>query len=130
MKPHITTHGDLELTVQSEERAELKDAFENKEDFGSDNFMYDFFERLTCNSEYEWIRPEEIGALTDCPILGIRGNERPAREGESNYTFIAYHDHGQTFVQDVEKYWWYPYAESKSPLDDLLQYGYVIFQRA
>jgi len=33
---------------------------------------YEALEHLTCNSELGWINPEEIGALTSAPILGLR----------------------------------------------------------
>lgn len=41
----------------------------------SDASMYDFFEAILANNGWEWIRPEEIGVLTDAPILGIRGED-------------------------------------------------------
>lgn len=62
----------LIITIDDEERTELREAREENEDFDSDAFMCEFLEPLTCNSELDWIGPEETGDLTDAPILGIR----------------------------------------------------------
>ena len=65
----------LILTVDAEERQELQEQKESNEDFDSDDFMIDFLEPLTCNSDLDWISPEETGDLTDAPMLGIRDEE-------------------------------------------------------
>lgn len=41
-------------------------------DWQSDKSRLEFFEGLIANTEWDWIDPEEIGALTDAPILGLR----------------------------------------------------------
>lgn len=43
----------------------------------ADTTMFDYFEWLVCNSELEWLSPEETGDLTSAPMLGIR-NQRNA----------------------------------------------------
>jgi hypothetical protein len=53
------------------ERLSLKELKEGP-GLESDASMYDFFDAILCNTEWDWIRPEEIGALTDAPILGLR----------------------------------------------------------
>lgn len=58
----------LTITVDDAERAELR----NTEAIEYDDTMTDFFERLTANSELDWINPAETGDLTDAPMLGIR----------------------------------------------------------
>jgi hypothetical protein len=36
---------------------------------------FEALEHLMANSELDWISPEEIGALTDAPMLGLRDEE-------------------------------------------------------
>ena len=102
----ISKHGDLVIKLHRESKAELKE-LSQEEGWQGDAVMGDIFENLLCNSEYSWVRPEEIAALTNAPILGIRGED-----GES-----------------VEQVWWYPSYQLRSPQQDLLEYGEVIFQK-
>ncbi len=53
----------------------------------TDDAMYELFEDILANSEYEWITPQEIGALTDAPILGIREENGDISEA---YGFMDY----------------------------------------
>jgi len=57
------------------------------DDFGCDELMYEFFEEFISNTEWEWISPEDIGALTSAPILGIRDEEENVIEA---YGFMDY----------------------------------------
>jgi len=41
----------------------------------SDDSMHEFFEGFIANTEWEWIDPNEIGALTEAPILGIKDED-------------------------------------------------------
>jgi len=67
-----TVHG-LILTVDEEERTELRAMREEDPDaFQTDATMYDALDDLVCNSDIDWGRAEEIGALTDAPILVVR----------------------------------------------------------
>lgn len=72
---------------------------------GSDVVMYDFFDPFICNSEFEWIRPEDIGALTSAPILGCLGENDEVVEayGYMNYAVQSLmqdlYDTGETFFQ-------------------------------
>lgn len=77
---------------------EVKEDYPNDE-FISDNAMYDFFEGFIANSEWEWITPEEIGALTDAPILGIRDENEEVIEayGYMNYAI-------RSILQDFDDY--------------------------
>ena len=106
-----TKHGDLLIRIdhdgRNELRAQVKDA-----GFQSDVFMYDTFEWLLGNSDLEWIAPEEIGALTDAPILGIVDR------------------YGNGVLKRVENSFWYPNYCLRSPQEDLVEYGEVIFQKA
>lgn len=70
----VTEHGingGISLSISSAEELLLK-SVQNDDDFGSDDFMYRLFENFIANSEYDWIQPEEVGALTSAPMLGVR----------------------------------------------------------
>ena len=82
MKHSIDKDGNLVIQTQGNERRTLRRAMK-QEEFHSDQFMYETFENLIANSELEWIAPEEIGVLTDAPILGTRDEEgKPVDAGE------------------------------------------------
>lgn len=117
MRDKILENGDMELSITCREQRELRALKrESPDTFDSDNFMYDYLEDLTSNSELEWIRPEYIGALTSAPILGIHGEDRPLQEGEDSdllHVVGAWEDDAgvrQTWVQDVLGAWaWMSY---------------------
>lgn len=92
----------LIISADATERAIL-DAM-NGHDIQSDSALHDFFEPLVCNSELDWIRPEETGDLTDAPLLGIR------YESETK----------------IERWGFQDYC-LRSPLIDLRDSGEVIF---
>lgn len=105
------TGSNLILTIDIEDRAELYvSRIDNPNYFASNEAMYDIFEWLICNSEYDWISPQEIGALTDAPILGIK----------------IYKDDYSDEVKDILAWGYEPYM-IRSPQDDLADYGKVIF---
>lgn len=124
---HTYESGNLVLLADEETQAQLFiDRAENG-DFQSDDYMGDMLESVVCNSDLEWVRPEEIGALTDAPILGIRGDPRPLRDGEnSDYLFLAGHWDGQTWVQDVIVAYAFMDYQIVSIQDVLADYGRAI----
>lgn len=66
---------DHKLIIKIEcdgERQSLQEIFESGE-IDSDNARFDFFDNILHHNGWEWIRPEDISALTDAPILGIVG---------------------------------------------------------
>ena len=68
---------------------------------------------------FDRISPEDIGALTDAPIIGnLVFNSKAAGEDWGNI------DWGKTRV------WWYPDYALRSFVDDLLEKGETIFQKA
>ena len=75
-------------------------------DWQSDDTMYEFFEDFIANTEWEWIAPEDIGALTDAPILGIKD------------------ENGKV----LEAYAWMDY-QVQSVMDALANYGGATFQK-
>ena len=78
---------------------------ENKE-IVSTQAETDFFEPFIINSDFQWIRPEEISALTSAPILGIKNENE---EVITAYGFMNYAVRGM--------------------LEDLLEYGEVVMQK-
>jgi len=99
--------GDLRIKIDPSELTELRELAES-DDFNSDKVLGDVLEHMLCNSEYQWVSPEELGALTDAPILG---------------TYDA------TGTNVIEA-WWYPRYELRSPQQDLLEHGECVFKVA
>ena len=67
----------LEIRINKEEKKELSELIK-EDDFHSDRVMIDFFEKILSNCEFEWGTPEEIGALTEAPVLVTRDeNDKP-----------------------------------------------------
>lgn len=69
----LNTNGCLILTADSLERETLAELI--KDDNANRHAEYEALEHLLANSELDWIAPEEIGALTDAPILGLRDEQ-------------------------------------------------------
>jgi len=68
----IEQENSLLLVIDDDaERDSLWD-YHNDHTIESDQAMYEFFEDILANCEWEWIDAEEIGALTSAPILGYR----------------------------------------------------------
>lgn len=94
-----------------------------------DATMHDFLEPLTCNSELEWIRPEETGDLTAAPMLGILGEE-----GDKDRTvFLENHglritggDDGRTLAQPILERWGWENYQVLSLLGALKETGEAI----
>lgn len=97
--------GNLIIRTQGQERRELRQE-SKKEGFHSNDFLYELFESFIANSEFQWVEPEEVAALTAAPILGTR-------DVNDN-------------VVDV---WWFPDYAIRSPQEDLLNHGRVVFQK-
>lgn len=102
--------GNLVVVADDEVRATLRERNDNPDynDLHSDEVLFDTFEPLICNSELQWVSPEEFSALTSAPIIGI------------------YDETGT----NVEKAWWYPGYELRSPQQDLLETGKCVFKKA
>lgn len=106
MKLQKTIHGDLQITADHDERNQLREDRGADADFESDKYTAEMLEPVICNSEYDWVLPEEIGALTDAPILGTRD-----QEGKPEACF------------------WFPNYQVTSPQRELHEHGVCIFQK-
>lgn len=99
-------NGDLQITLDPESAKEVDPAT-----LDSDNTMYDLFEPVVANG-LSWVSPEDIGALTDAPIL----SDSPTDD--------------QGNPDPKANYWWYPNYQVESPVRELVEKGSVIFKKA
>jgi hypothetical protein len=86
-------------------------SLDQREDLDPEKSWEEGFEYLLSNG-WDAIPPEEIGALTDAPIIGHA--ERDER-GE---------------MVDAYDIYWYPEYELKNPIEELKKNGEVIFTKA
>lgn len=108
MKYKILEDGNLLLSVEAWEQDDLQ---EMGEDIQTNDSLYSFFEGLICNSDIEWIKPEDIGVMTSAPILGITEQNE---DGE---------------ITKIHNVWYYAAYVYNSPLEILRDEGEVIFER-
>lgn len=98
----VIEDNQLKIILDRGDRQDLLEASydENK---GSDRLLVDVCESLVANGHLEWVQPEEIGALTDAPIIRS---------------------------MTTDNVYWYPQYETRSPIDDLIIDGFVQFVKA
>jgi len=143
-KTEILPSGDLRITPDHDTlnaiRALAKDL---GQDFGTNSTMFDVFESLTANSDYQWVLPIQCGALTDAPILGITSEPRPLpiwkqedaepaeTGGVGNIVAGSWADsEGQMrlWVEDVVQAWGFMNYAITSPQQEIVDKGYCEFQ--
>ncbi len=66
MQTQIIDNGNLVLTADNEDRAYIASEQRQYGYLGAESAIQD---DLFCNCEFEFILPEDIGALTDAPII-------------------------------------------------------------
>ncbi len=109
---HEMLNGDLEIVIDDPVlQAAVKETVQGGNT--SDSALADVLEPATTNGLH-WVRPEEVGALTDSPMLGD----------------VAYDDSGDITEIEKAKIWWYPDYQVRSPLEDLAEQGRTIFKSA
>ena len=92
----LNTNGCLILTADSQDRKAIRQIM--REHGTTNQAEAEALESLLTNSELDWIAPEEIGALTSAPILGLRdANGEP----EAAWGFMDYQV--RSFLQDLAK---------------------------
>ncbi len=94
------------FTVNPAMQEELKEAVAAG---NTQNALIDLLEHIIANSDIDWIRPEEIGAMTDAPIFG----------------HIDRNDQGE--VVSVGDVWWYPNYMVSDPIEVLAERGTITF---
>lgn len=115
MKHDIDDNGGLTFIVEDEaDREALQDIRARVQhlDHGFLAEMLEYF-GYSGNGVFEAVTPEEVGGLTDAPMLADE---------------LHYSDEGARVV--TGKVWWYPDYESKCFADILINTGRVTFNRA
>lgn len=115
--------GNLKVLLTPEGREELEALIEDISDDCQDkiwrqpteNIWYELTESHWTNGSYEMLRPEDIGALTEAPIIGLD---------------IARNDDNVVVLDDISRVWYYPDYMIKDELSELLDHGHLIFQKA
>ena len=108
----VTDNGNIRIKLNFEGGAEAPE-YKDKTD---GDFLWDMFEDIFCNSAFELLTPEDVGALTDSVILGWdipRNNEGEIRE-----------------FDDDCKVWWFPNYMVRSIHDELRDnagYAYLTY---
>jgi hypothetical protein len=91
-----------------------------------DAMLHDVLEPLTCNSELQWVRPEDTGDLTDAPMLGIFGPVSDAAHVPFPSVNVGHWD-GRDWAQKIESRWAFMDYQVRSPLEDLRDKGQAVF---
>ena len=137
MQHEILPNGDLRISVTPDEQQVLREVRdEDPEAFGSDRMMADVFEPLICNSELDWILPEEVGALTSAPLLAILGEPHQMVQCEETRALASRlvgrweNDQGELvdWSQDVERVWGYMDYALRGPQEVLAAQGATVCQ--
>jgi hypothetical protein len=102
-------NGDLLISLTPHGMDAIEAAQSENQNIDSDDFMREFFEWETCNG-WEWIAPEEIGALTNSPILS---------------DCVDRDDQG--LLARVGVVYWFPNYQIESAIQTLSVTGKVIF---
>lgn len=90
----LNTNGCLILTADIQDRRAIRRLI--AEEGTTITAEYDALDGLLANSELEWIQPEEVGALTSAPILGLRKDNG---EVEAAWGFMDYQV--RSFLEDL-----------------------------
>jgi hypothetical protein len=109
----ILSGGDLKITLNKDGKKEFKLLYkESKESMNDYDMLREIVDDFFGNG-WTWLAPEQVGALTDAPIL-------------SNDAF--YNDDGIMEVKgDV---WWYPNYAVIDLAKELIDSGELIFTKA
>ena len=122
-------YGSLILTVDDDERAEIKALLADNPDKPGIDLESEVLERLIANSELDWVCPSETHDLTDAPMLGIRGDQSrfadlpEDRHGETNVGG----DEGGPWFAPITHRWAYMSYALRSFLTDLIDNGQTAF---
>ena len=111
---YITDEGDL-FTIATKEA--IKEFGENgnelREKYNEMDSLYELFEDIICNSNWNFIAPEQIGALTDAPIIA---------------SGVYYDDNGD--IEDLlEDIYWHGNYQVESTIKKIFNGG-LVWQKA
>lgn len=109
----VLTNGNIEITLTNDGLEELQDLKDNQHRkvnvINESELLWELFEDIFCNSAFEFLRPEEVGALTDSVIIGY---DIPRND----------EDEIQKFHED-SKVFWFPNYMVTSIYDELVTDG-------
>lgn len=103
------TNGKLRIVLLDEERASVQEIA--AKEITADSKLAETIEWQLCNG-WSMLRPEDIGALTEAPIL--------SEEADFDNQGVAH---------NVGTVYWYPQYDVSDPVEKLLANGYVDFER-
>jgi hypothetical protein len=118
IKPHC-----LVLKADAETRRELRENYPGEE-LHSDQAMHEVLEPLICNSELDWVYPEEVGALTSAPMLGLLGELNDHGPGR-----LVGRWSGCCWYAPIEQCWAFMSYQVRSVVQDLVEHGEAVFQK-
>lgn len=127
----LNTNGCLILKADAKEREWLKELRGPIGECGETTRPYtqieiDALEPFLPNWELDWIRPEEIGALTDAPILGIRQGYM-AVDAPENPGNLPAPNRTRDEADRVTAAWGFMDYALRSFVDDLIETGKAVF---
>lgn len=111
----ILPNGDLRITADNATRAGLAEAYRSGGYYEAESLMLEFMRNGWNEMPLDIIPPENIGALTDAPILA-----------EAEYP----DDGGGPVPYPESPVWWFPDYCIIDPWEELKNKGRVIFDRA
>jgi hypothetical protein len=111
MQYTILENGNLQLTLEDNEVADVEDLLEKASD-RDHGFLCELLDYagLSTNGHLYPVLPHQVGALTDAPIISDE---------------VVYEDDGTVNVPG--KVWWFPGYELRSFAEELLRDQQVIF---
>jgi hypothetical protein len=126
----ILDNGHLKITTDLEGRAFLQELQnEDPERFGNDDQLHDFLESLITDDVFEWCDPAWAGALTSAPMLAFFGVVEEVPQGaDTRFMNIVGRWNNILWYAPVKKCWAFMDYAVRSPLDDLLEDGYCVWQ--
>lgn len=118
MRCTVLPNGDLRITACNEVRAGLAQAYRDGGYYGAESLAIECIREALPGYSPELIPPENIGALTDAPIIA------------DDADFLCSAD-GYGFVPCPEsRIWWFPNYAIIDPWEELKNRGVVVFDRA
>lgn len=105
----ILPNGNLKIMLTDDGREELKDLKSRQNPLGTDDILHRLLE-YHINNGWEFIPPEEVGAMTSSPIL----SNDVSRDDDGELTAIG-------------NVWWHPNYMVINEIDELEEKGFVIF---
>lgn len=107
----ILHNGNLKIELTKEGREEIEHYYNCHPEMNDYDILFELIEHQLCNG-WTWLNPEDVGALTDAPILS---------DGAS------YNDDGVMIVYGGV--WWYPNYQVVDLAKELEKSGYLIFDK-